>query len=227
MIRKILHSALCLGLSPLLAAQQVAGPPQIHDPQKTQSALAPMKPVTLPKELEIPLVQLEDVSSTTAAVGQTVRMAVGKDVIVDGVVVIPKGTPARSVVRWVTRPIPGKRDGNLRIKPVTLTLPDNSRISLRDYDNSGDGVCYSRVSCGIVYVLVFPIIVSELIAIPFEKKHETGEDHVWPACSIVPAQSAKNVVVHPVAVASAQLSAGMADLNARCPVVNENLMNGQ
>jgi hypothetical protein len=110
---------------------------------------------------------------------------------------------------------------------VSLTLPDSSRISLRDYDNSGDGVCYSRVSCGIVYVFVFPTIVGELIAIPFEKKHETGKDHMWPACSIEPAQSAKKVVVHPVAVASAQLSASMADLTARCPVVNQNLMNGQ
>jgi LysM repeat protein len=226
--RRLFQSVLCISLAPPLLAQQIPGRAEIQNRQDRTSAPTAKQSVVPPKQLEIVLIQLEDVSSATATQGQAVSMAVWKDVTVDGIVAIPKGTPAKYLVKRVTRPIPGKRDGGVQIKPVSLTLPDNSQIPLRDYDpNPNDGLCYSRVSCGIVDVIAVPFLIGELIAEPFHKKHETGKNETLPACSIELSQTSKQILIHPAGIGSVQTSPGLTELDSKCPGKKKTFMSGQ
>jgi hypothetical protein len=226
-LRRLLSSALCLALAPLLVAQQIS-----NTPAKQADVNSPVSPskqkdgFILPKNTEITLVLLEDLSSATANHGQTVRMAVWKDVIVDGVVVIPRATPATDVVEEVIEPIPGKRDGDIWVKPVSITLPDNSQIPLRDYawTSADDGVC-SGFSCAILYVAGFPFLIGELIAAPFQNKHGTGKVRRLPVCSIQWSEPSRKIFLHPVGTRSAQSSAPSTDLKTTCPVEDRTFIN--
>src|ERR1017187_8034063 len=98
MIRSMIQAALCLILCPLLTAQQISPPaaladaPQSFTPAPVTAATYPLPEfVNIPKDTEIELISLEVVSSATATKGQLVRLALAKDVLVKGLVVIPKG----------------------------------------------------------------------------------------------------------------------------------------
>jgi type IV secretory pathway VirB10-like protein len=52
----------------------------------------------LPEGSAVKLVLLDTVDSSTAAVGDRVTLSVGKDVLIDGVVLIPRGTKAVGIV---------------------------------------------------------------------------------------------------------------------------------
>jgi hypothetical protein len=133
MIRKMLQSTLCLSLSPLLVAQQATGSGTSPiAPGSFPTAQSKGATITLRRGTIVALVPLETVSSATAQVGQTVRFAVGTDVKVDGVIVIPRGTSASTVVTYVRKAIGGKRDGIVEDGPPSLILPDGSSIKLRN-----------------------------------------------------------------------------------------------
>jgi hypothetical protein len=98
MIRNLLQAALCAILCPALAAQEVAPQTPASAETKTEMpAAATAEPaqvpefVTIPKNTEIWLVEVDSVSSATAKKGQPVRIEVSKDLVIDGRVVIPKG----------------------------------------------------------------------------------------------------------------------------------------
>jgi hypothetical protein len=108
--------------------------------------------IRLRKNTEIDLLQLETVSSATAAKGQVVRFAVAHDVFADGAVVIPKGATVLGVVKQVERAIPRKRGGRLTIVPQEIVLGNGMSFDLHAYEDPGGGTgCRSSGSC-----LVFP-----------------------------------------------------------------------
>lgn len=115
MIRRILQSALCICLSPLLAAQQAVS-------------------INIPKDTKIELVSLERVSSKTAVRGASVRFAVARDVAIGGVLLLPAGTPVSGTITKVVRGVAGKRPGFLRIRVREIALPGNSLIRLTNSD---------------------------------------------------------------------------------------------
>jgi hypothetical protein len=217
MIRRLLASALCVCMAPLLAAQQVS-----EAPGRFEGALVPAsdQKAIVPKHTEIRLILTETVSSATASKGQSVRMAVGQDVSVNGVVVIPKGTPAIGVVDFVRKVVPGKKDGDVLIKPISVNLPNSRPITLRPYNGSEQDALGEAL---------FPILpfcyVAMLVAIPFHRKHETGKEFVLEACSeqwselphaIVIAQSGATGF-EPTAAAHSETG-----LNAMCPNLPTN-----
>ena len=121
MIRSMLQSVLCLILCPLLAAQQAASSGQGPAvPGSLPTAQSEGATITLPRGTIVPLFPLETVSSATAQVGQAIRFAVSADVVVNGTVVIPKDTPVSGVVTHARKAVPGRRDGRIEVKPVTL-----------------------------------------------------------------------------------------------------------
>lgn len=110
MTRKLLQSALCLFLSPLLLAQQNASP-------------------RVPEDTKIELLALDSLSSNSAIAGTAVRFAVAKDVVVNGVIVFRAGAPVTGTVTKVVRSVAGKRDGFLGIRVREISLQGG--LSLR------------------------------------------------------------------------------------------------
>lgn len=217
MISKLFSSVLCIALSPLLVAQQVS-----DAPGGVEGALvpAPGQKAIVPKHTEIRLILMETISSATASKGQSVRMAVGQDVSVNGVVVIPKGTPAIGVIDFVHKAVPGKKDGDVSIKPVSVNLPNSRPIPLRPYNGSEQ----DALGEALLPLLPFCYVVM-LVAIPFHRKHETGKEFVLETCSEQWSQLPHAVVIassgatgfEPTAAAHSET-----DLSTTCPNLPAN-----
>jgi hypothetical protein len=208
MIGKLFQSALCIWLSPLLVAQQT-----VPDVATTASVSGP---AVLPKEKPVLLLLLEPVSSATAVKGQSVRMVVGADVKTgDGVVVIPKGTTAVGTVDWVRKAVPGKKDGDISIKPIKLDLPNSAQIVLRiDRGHECDAL-----GTALLPLLPFALAV-ELVTMPFHKKqHEVGKDMVLEVCSEQPMELSRKAVKQPSGNASGQLAPQRIAIDQVCPNV--------
>jgi hypothetical protein len=100
MIRKLLSSALCIFLSPLLVAQQIAQQGTTSTPQPAPAAPIPSQ-ITLSADGAIRIVTPGNVPFAKIKPGTTVRFVVDRDVIVNGVKVIPASTPVDGVVQKV------------------------------------------------------------------------------------------------------------------------------
>src|ERR1035438_3625804 len=176
-MRRLLQSALCFVLCPLLVAGQTASSGQSPTaPDLASATQQKVATITLPRKTVVELALLETVSSATAQKGQAVKLIVKKDVVVDWTVVIPRGTPASGRVISVRKAVLGKIDGSIRIQPISLTLSDGSSIELRGYtyaDDGGDGVCEGFVSCLALNVIVvsisLPLVVAFWVASPFQR----------------------------------------------------------
>jgi hypothetical protein len=136
MIRKILHSALCLGLSPLLAAQQ-----------GTTS-------IIVPNNTKIELLTLETVSTESEVKGSVVRFAVARDVAIDGVTVIHAGTPVTGIVTKANRGIAYEQWPTLRVHVKEARI--NQGLSLRLSQWPSDvtaGSWKDRAHCAVFFVV--------------------------------------------------------------------------
>jgi hypothetical protein len=195
MLSRFAASCLCLLMSATLVAQETVS---VAPPLEPAAATAPTPepapvPLTLKKGTEVELVLLETVSSATAVKGQPVRFAVAKDVVADGLVVIPKGAPAAGVVTTVQKAVRDKRDGYVVVEPRKVEVGNGAWASLRDTRpgvNACDDFC---PSWGVVAaILVFsPIIVAGLVLVaPWvliawlsDRKNEIeGRDQVIQPC---------------------------------------------
>jgi hypothetical protein len=161
-------------------AQHATGSEQNPTANESHPA-APSKraTITLPRRTDVHFLGLETVSSATAQVGQQVRLAVSEDVVVDGIVVIPKGTPVSGVVTWVRKAIPGKRNGGVGVEPVSLALPDGSQVPLREgtwTDPEAEGL-----SGVILSIAALPFVFSDM-AKERHRAPEPGNDEMLPLC---------------------------------------------
>jgi hypothetical protein len=170
MIRWLLQSTLCLVLCPLLVAQQAAPPTASADaPQPSMPAPATDTPrplpefVTVPKGTEIELVMLDSLSSATNKRGDTIRFAVAKDVIVDGIVAIHAGTPVTGIVTAVKKMIPHKSSGQICVRAMFIDKAGHRGVLLT-YDPSLEdrGLFIAVV---VVIVVTAPIVIAIVIAL--------------------------------------------------------------
>lgn len=224
MIRTTLQGALCLCLSPFLVAQQPIG----NGLGQTATANAPIvqthaRPLEIPRKTIVRLVPLESVSSATAYKGQLVRLAVKENVILNGSIIIPKGTLASGVISDLRKAIPGKRDGDLSIKPVSLTLPDGSLIALHEhFDTGGDEVCEGFVGClpvAAIVVATFPIAVAFYIASWFPRHHasESGNDVMIGPCQALWGSTKANSRIEIADPDQIQISQPVVEIGSICP----------
>ena len=156
MIRELLQSAFCVCLSPLLVAQEVASSGSAAGQTTSNS-------VTIPRETEIGFVTLEPVSSATATKHQPVRLAVEKDVAIKGVIAIPKGTLAVGEVSRLTRGVPGKRDGSIRVIPAALVLAGGTQLKLKE-NRWGEDDCGDMGPCWALFIFTAPLLPLILIS---------------------------------------------------------------
>jgi hypothetical protein len=187
MLKRMLQSALCLILCPLLVAQQLPAPASTDDASlRSMPAPATVAPpplpefVTIPKHTKVELISLEEVSSATATKGQFVRLAVANDVLVNGMVVIPRGTLASGAVSYVIKGAPGKRDGYLSVAPRIIFLSNRKSIKVQDRFGSDFGPWW------FAYTFLAPLMLMLWIGVAVDKVHNNkkslGKDHVIHVC---------------------------------------------
>jgi len=189
---------LCFLMTTSLFAQETAAVATIAvQPPVVESHAATPTLVKLKPGTEVDLALLDPVSSATAVKGQPVKFVVAKDVIAEGLVVIPTGTPATGIVRAVRKGAKGKHNGYVVLQPQTVALADGTMLTLKEYP-PGEPTCGNLGPCfGLVAAVVLlapiwaPIIgLGMLIALPWmipywtkEKKPEVaGTDEVKEAC---------------------------------------------
>jgi hypothetical protein len=172
----ILRNGVCAMLMGILVAQPCAA--------LGQSATAPgtSRPafITIPKGTLITMTVTQPLSSATATDGQTVQLATDSDLIVGGVIAIPRGTAATGVVEHVMRAVPGKINGDLAIKPTAIHLANGTWLPLRKYP-PGEDACAEMGPCWLTNTLFFPITLIALAAQASERREnpDAGKDLVW------------------------------------------------
>lgn len=72
-------------------------------PVEIPNAVSSGRPV-IPKDTAIPLVFAAGVNSRTARIGDMVALALAQDILSDGVVLLPKGTPSTATITWIDKP---------------------------------------------------------------------------------------------------------------------------
>lgn len=121
------YTMLCCGLAWLLVVQSC--PAQSIAPGVANQASADF--ATLPRFTPVHLRLNEIVSSATAKNGQKVDMTVDDDVVADGFIIVPKGTPVIGVVKHVHRGIPKKRNGSFQIRITKIRLANGTEMQVR------------------------------------------------------------------------------------------------
>lgn len=162
-------SCLCFLMTTTLLAQETASvaPPLRAAPLASSNPEPAPGPLTLKKGTEVELVLLETVSSATAVKGQAVHFAVAKDVVADGLVVIPRGAAATGVVTSVQKAVKDKRDGYVVVAPRKVEVGLGSWASLR-WTRPGVKDCDEFCpTWGVVAAIVAfsPILVAGLVLV--------------------------------------------------------------
>jgi len=137
MPKRLLQSALCIFLSPLLVAQQVpqSADPQVSGQSTPRNDTLPLTPsgfVAVTKYTEVDLVALDAISSVTATVGSKIRFRVARDVIVQNTTVVPAGTLLiATITKVITASKKHHRDGKVKVRFEDLKLASGQSLRLK------------------------------------------------------------------------------------------------
>jgi hypothetical protein len=133
-------------LSVLLSAAIVATPAFAQQPVNleqtppaSQSPATPAQRFVLEDGTPVKLVLSQNVSSADATVGQTVSFEVVEDILVDGIVVVPKGSTAWATVTEAQHKKTMGRGGKLDMNIDKVRLADGSKTLLAATKNAKGG----------------------------------------------------------------------------------------
>lgn len=96
-----------------------------------RAGAAPQTQVTIPDGTELSVVTTEEISSKTAAEGDPVNFKVDEDLVINGHVVIAKGTMAKGVISNASKSGRMGKGGKLSIRVESTTTVDEQKIRLR------------------------------------------------------------------------------------------------
>jgi len=185
-------ACLLLALPALGAGQQLQTPEKEPPPAAGSNPIAPQRvglhsreTIVLRDDTAVWLKSEQEISSQTAVVGQVVHFKVAHNVRLDGLVVVPRGTPVQAKV---IEAVPARRrhGGKLRFELMPMSIPAGVTINLRDHPappppkSTGHkvGDTAADVTAAAVGTLMYaPYIVPFLLAAPFMK----GDEVVIPA----------------------------------------------
>jgi hypothetical protein len=132
-MKKTLSLILCTAITALPACAQQA-PASDSQPSATTSSRLVLEDGT-----PVKLVLAQTISSGDAAVGQTVPFEVVEDVVVDGIVVVPKGSNAWATVTAAEHKKTMGRGGKLDMNIDKVRLADGSKTLLSATKNGKGG----------------------------------------------------------------------------------------
>ena len=118
-------------------------------------AVIAQKQVTIKGGTIVPLESTAKIKAADVNVGQTVDFRVSRDVLVDGIVAIPRGTIAKGTVYEAKRSTAFGTKGRLGIKVRYLTLPSGENISFASSDIYIQG--QNRTALSVV-VFIFTLL---------------------------------------------------------------------
>ena len=129
-------------------------------------AMMAQKQVTIKGGTIVPLESTATVKAADVNVGQTVDFKVSRDVVVDGVVAIPRGTIAKGTVYEAKRSTAFGTKGRLGIKARSLTLPSGENISFASSDIYIQGQNRTALSVVIFCFTLLPFPCGSNAVIP-------------------------------------------------------------
>jgi hypothetical protein len=147
-------------------------------------------------------------------------MAVAKDVIVNGLVVIPKGTLASGEVSKLIKAVPGEKDGFVWVRATNLILGNGEHPKLKEY-RSGEGACGDMGPCWALLIVAAPFIPLALVeravrASERPNKRQQGEDETIGVCHGVEGYTANRIVLGMMASRVAEAANLSARVDAPC-----------
>lgn len=145
---------LCFGLAGQVATQTCAA--QSQTPRPVAPSLPPVaRPafVTIPKGTKVCLKLMQTVSSATAQNGQNVQMTVANDIVIDGLVVLAKGSAATGILRHVKKAVPRKREGNVELNSAVVQITKRKKLKLGENSWS---VCGRSLRCWVEAPILAP-----------------------------------------------------------------------
>jgi hypothetical protein len=133
------------------------------------------KTITVKRGTQVFFRVQQPISSANAHNGQRVEIVVQDDVLVNGILAIPKGAEGTGAVFDAAAAIPGKRDGMLLIRPVDLTLPDGRHIKMSNNPPGYDDCDGIFGPCWMEYSLFAPVILPIIWGQDLADRHHTAE----------------------------------------------------
>jgi hypothetical protein len=215
MIRKILQSALCTCMVPLLTAQQAVEP--LPAGYRSQSSMVPGE-VIVPKGTRIDLVALESVSSASAKKNSQVQFALARDLVVNGVTILYAGAPVEATVSGVRLGVPGRRWGKLTIRIRKVQIGHHALLRLtsnnpQDHDSSLHDVAFCAA--------ILPLCILLLAAFPDSAKPgDDGGQAVLAKC-----HNAVFWTTSDATISARDIDDGKTELAGRSPITCSNTFN--
>lgn len=152
---RLVSAAAALALVLPATARNVAAQTRVRTVASVATAASPAKTVDVPEGTEFYVVTTEPISSKSASQGQRVAMKVDENVLVNGELVIAKGTPVRAEVGEVKGAGMFGKAGKLSLRIESTSAVDNRKVALRGTKNSeGKGRTGTMVA---VTLLVSPV----------------------------------------------------------------------
>lgn len=149
-IRTLTVGMLTILAAPVAAATQAPAPaaaptsaapvaPAVAAPANVATILAPTAPNILRAGSEIPLITREELTTKKkqVRVGQRVQLEVASNVLVNGVVVVPGGTPAVGEVTEVRNKGMWGKSGYIAVRVVSMRLGDRQIRLSGTFDDKG------------------------------------------------------------------------------------------
>lgn len=150
------------------------GPPSLPEAGQPNSAL--IKRVKLPPGLPVTVETLYPVSSANFKLNSTIAFAVTKPVIVDGALVIPRGTIARAKIVRVRKAQTFGRGGALTFEMERIIAMDGTKlpVQLSAAAEGGNRTGMLAVGAAATSALIFPYTAPAALVWGFKK----GDDAV-------------------------------------------------
>ena len=151
------------------------GPPNLPDEAKSGTE-ALVKSVKVPKGTEVIVETLYPVSSADFKLNSTVAFSVVSPVIVDGAIIIPRGTIARAKIIHVKKAQYFGRGGALTFEMERIVAMDGTKIPvvLSAASEGGNRASTMAIGAGATAALIFPYTAPAAIVWGFKK----GDDAV-------------------------------------------------
>ncbi len=139
------------------ALSQAPSPATATPPVKTEKAAGvPPAPNTLLDGTAVKLRLAETISSAHAKTGQEIPFEVTEDVLVQGVIVLPKGAQAVATVTEASTKKSMGRGGKLNVNVDSARLADGEKVQLRAVqDNKGGGHVGAMTGAMVATAIVF------------------------------------------------------------------------